>query len=123
MANGAGGTAAAGSAAGSSTTIVSPPASAGPFGRRSPSTVTWPPSIRRWAAERDPAWPARYTSRRSPAAPGGTVSSSAIWVGGGPRPLARARRSLQHVDQRDHAEGYGHVRDVEGREMRELHEV
>ena len=68
------------------------------FGCTAPSTVTWPPSIRRCAAAREPACGARNTSSRSPAASGRAVSSRGIGRG------APARRSLEHVDQRDHAE-------------------
>ena len=125
------GRAAAGAAAagaGSVTTSRSPPASTWRLGRRSPSTVTWPPSISRCAAAREPAWPARWTSSRSPAALAGTVSSGAIGGRGrlgrrGGRLLAAARRALEDVDQGQHAERDRHVGDVEGREVRELDEV
>ena len=103
----------------------------GAWAARSPSTVTWPPSISRCAAAREPAWPARKTSSRSPAASAGTRQLRRHRPPRRARPrsrrggrlLAAARRPLEHVDQREHAEGDRHVGDVEGREVRELDEV
>src|SRR3954453_820030 len=78
--------------------------------------------MRRCAAAREPARAERNTSRRSPAAAGGTVSSSGM--PGRPAGLmTAARRAFEPEDQRQHAERDRHVGVVERREVRELHEV
>ena len=68
--------------------------------RRSPR----PPSISLLRRRPRPGVAARKTSRRSPAAQADDV-----------KPVGHARRSLQHVEQRQHAERDGDVGDVERR--------
>ena len=114
-----------------STAIVSPPRSTWRLGRaravdRHVPAVDQPLRGR----AREPACAARKTSRRSPAASAGTISSGAIRIGrrrglggGSLALLARSRRPLEDVDQREDAEGDRGVGDVEGRPVRELDEV
>ena len=95
-------------AGGASTATRSPPASAWRLGRATPSTVTWPASISRCAAEREPAWPREEHVEALPRGAGGTVSSGT---------------ALDHEDQGHDAAGDGDVGDVEGRPVRQLDEV
>src|SRR3954452_3076822 len=106
----AAGASAAGPAAASATSITAPARNTWRLARGSPSTATRPSSIARWAAVRDPTWPARKTSRRSPAASPGTS-------------IRMARRPLQDVEQAEHAERDRHVGDVEGGPQRQVDEV
>jgi hypothetical protein len=72
------GSGAAGPPGATATLTRSPAARRWLFGRRSPSTVTTPASIRRCASARDPASGllARNASRRAPASSGPAVSSA-----------------------------------------------
>ena len=111
IANGASGTSASGARrAARRPRSARPPRRRGAWRAARPSTSTAPPSISRCAAAREPALRARKTSSARRRAQAG-------------RRCSTARRPLEDVEQRQHADRDRDVGDVERRPQRQVDEV